>query len=638
MNVRLTLLAIVVTTLLPLSHGGLPEAVQYLAFHQDYYHRTYDVYTDADAAGNHFFVRGRMGEGQPVPPMEEDFAAPFCRGLSCIRAEFRPWESDWGGWYFMNGVYGPGDRAPRLNWGEVPHAGVDLRGATELRFWARGETGDEEVEFFCEGVGWRGWVRVLPYSDSSPKVSTGQVKLSREWREFRLDLRNKDLRYVVGGFGWVTSGSLTRRLLRRPIVFYLDDIRYELARLDEPRLLLSYETVRSNDRFDRVMRNVAFVYDNAVALMAFLAAGDERRARLIAQALVEAMHQDRFYEDGRLRNAYQAGDLRLPPGWAPNGRARAVRLPGYYDARSGCWMEDAYQVGTNTGNMAWAMLALLAFYEATGESRWLEAAGRLGEWVDQHCRDERGAGGYMAGYEGWEPNPRRLTYKSTEHNIDLAAAFRRLFRATQQERWRQRSLHAARFVKAMWDAKEGKFWTGVLDDGVTINRSVIPLDVQAWAFLALGWSPDGIVDPQSLRRGLDYAEQHLRVGDGYDYNQDRDGVWLEGTAQMALAYRLARAEGRSRQLLVFLASQQLASGALPAAQPERLTTGFGWYYYRRPHVGATAWYVLAERGLNPFAPFPGQSKGVRPSAPGPEGMLSTGFFGFRFVGKRMTPF
>ena len=37
-----------------------------------------------------------------------------------------------------------------------------------------------------------------------------------------------------------------------------------------------------------------------------------------------------------------------------------------------------------------------------------------------------------------------------------------------------------------------------------------------------------------------------------------------------------------------------------------LTTGFNlnsgkpWLYYRRTHVGATAWFILAELGVNPF--------------------------------------
>jgi len=47
------------------------------------------------------------------------------------------------------------------------------------------------------------------------------------------------------------------------------------------------------------------------------------------------------------------------------------------------------------------------------------------------------------------------------------------------------------FVEAMWDAEEGKFWTGTAADGLTINKTVIPLDVQAWAVLRPGSPQDG---------------------------------------------------------------------------------------------------------------------------------------------------
>jgi hypothetical protein len=33
-----------------------------------------------------------------------------------------------------------------------------------------------------------------------------------------------------------------------------------------------------------------------------------------------------------------------------------------------------------------------------------------------------------------------------------------------------------------------------------------------------------------------------------------------------------------------------------------LPTGEPWFYFNRLHVGATAWMVLAETGVNPFWP------------------------------------
>jgi hypothetical protein len=126
------------------------------------------------------------------------------------------------------------------------------------------------------------------------------------------------------------------------------------------------------------------------------------------------------------------------------------------------------------------------------------------------------------------------------------------------------------------------------------------LDVQAWAVLAL-WD-----EGEQYRRALDYAEKHLRVGDGFDFNQDKDGVWFEGTAQMAAAYGRIGNGRRRQELLGALRSAQLSTGALPATSKDGLTTGFflpdgkPWLYFRRPHIAATAWAAIAELGVNPL--------------------------------------
>lgn len=579
--------------------------VNYLAAVMDRFHLHIDVYSDAFAAGNHFLARGRMsspGDEQGVPPMDEAWTSGPAQGSTAIRARFEARGDNWGGWYFLSGVLRPGETAPRPDFGNEPGAGIDLRGASRLSFQARGERGGERVEFFCLGAGRdpRTGRPVAPHPDSDRKASTGWVTLTQDWRTYSIGLAGRDLGYVVGGFGWVTNARANGF---RSVTFYLDEIRYDRPRLGEPRFLASYETRPSGEAFDVVLRNTAFAYDNALALQAFLAAGRRDRARLLAEAFLTALERDRFFEDGRIRNAYQAGDLLLPPGWRTQRVAPAVRLPGWYDPRRRSWLEDEYQVSTHAGNVAWVMLALLSYFEVAGEMRLLEAAGRMGEWVERHCRDARGAGGYTAGYQGWERAPKKLRYKATEHNIDLYAAFRRLHLLTRDPRWRERAEWAKRFVLSMWDAQEGKFWTGTGDDGVTINRSVIPLDIQAWAVLALG------EEGRHYTRALAYAEKHHRAGEGFDFNEDRDGVWYEGTAQLALAFRHTGQATKWRALCQLLRSARDSSGGLPAASRDRLTTGFflatgePWYYHRRLHVGATAWLVLAELAVNPFAPF-----------------------------------
>ena len=585
----------------------------YLSRRMDRFHETLDVYTDADAAGNHFSARGRfniVGGGDYVPPMIEDSTESPYSGVTCIKASFRSNGPNWGGWYFMNGSLQGNERSPGVNWGDVPNAGIDMRGATKLTFYARGAEGDERVEFFALGVGRsaESGVPTTLYPDSSPKASLGYVTLTTSWKRYAIDLAGKNLDYVLGGFGWATAANQNRN---RDITFYLDDIQFDKPRLDEPRFLVSYETIRSSNPFDRVSRNVAFTYDNAVALIAFLNAGERGRARLIADAMVYAQENDRYYDDGRIRNAYQGGDLILPPGWAPNGKTGTARMPGFNDPGAQLWMEDEFQVSTHTGNVAWAMLGLLAYYRWAGGDKYLNASERMGEWVETNCRDTRGAGGYTGGFDGWEPTPTKRFYKATEHNIDLVAAFHQLFLITGDEKWRERATHAKQFVLAMWDAAERKFWTGAGEDGVTIGQDVIPLDIQAWAILALA------EESQPFWQALEYAEIHHKVGDGYDFNQDRDGVWHEGTAQMAAVYHFIGNQERRLAILNYLSNAQQGAGGTHATDEDGercsptnpycgLTTGFTlntgepWLYFRRLHVGATAWQALAEQGANPF--------------------------------------
>jgi hypothetical protein len=133
-----------------------------------------------------------------------------------------------------------------------------------------------------------------------------------------------------------------------------------------------------------------------------------------------------------------------------------------------------------------------------------------------------------------------------------------------------------------------------------VNRENIPLDVQAWAPLVLR------EDGKPYWRALQYSERQHRVGDGFDFNQDRDRIWYEGTAQMAVAYHYTGQLDKSKSLVAILLAAQDASGGIPAVNRDALTTGFSlptgepWFYFHRLHIAATAWTVLAQKGVNPF--------------------------------------
>ena len=246
---------------------------------------------------------------------------------------------------------------------------------------------------------------------------------------------------------------------------------------------MSYETISSSLDFDTVIKNVAFGYDNALALLAFLARGtseDMEKAKLIANAFVYAIKNDRYFDDGRLRNGYQGGDLVLFPGWKPHGKEGTVRMPGWWDVEDHKWYEDVFAVSTHTGNVLWPMIALLNYYKKAGGDNYREAAITLGEWVNRETKDERCDGGYTGGYQGWEEtenNPdgqEKLLYKATEHNIDAYSGFMLLYEITGDIKWEERALQAKNFIETMWNEDDNHFWTGTGLDGCAINKTNIP--------------------------------------------------------------------------------------------------------------------------------------------------------------------
>src|SRR5580698_4358523 len=176
------------------------------------------------------------------------------------------------------------------------------------------------------------------------------------------------------------------------------------------------------------LKDAAFLYDNAVAAIALVGCGQALTARRIGDAMLLALDHDRYWHDGRLRNGYAAGSIAAAP----------LKLAGWWSDRDRRWLEDNYQSGSDSGNMAWAMLALLTLHVASADQRYRDGALRLARWVEGTL-DARGAGGFIGGYFGHEPAPQRLGWKSTEHNTDLAAAFAMLARVTGDAHWRQRA-------------------------------------------------------------------------------------------------------------------------------------------------------------------------------------------------------
>jgi hypothetical protein len=565
------------------------------------------VYKDFADGANRYTQKSWMGDDSAdVPEMDE--ASQGYGGSTGIKATINLARHTWGGYYFQTGILAAGSTQPQNDFGSVD-GGEDLTGATRLTFYARGAEGGEVVQFFVGGLGIDGAARAQ-YADSTNQISSGFITLSDQWQRYEIALDGADLSRIAGGFGWVAANNANPS--RVEVAFYLDEIRFEFAPASSrrtPILLASYEPAAPGTDAG-VINNFAYTYDNAVTLIALARAGQTERALQIADALVYCIDNDRYFSDGRLRNAYINGDVRSFNGWlSPRGQQFA-RLPGFWDLDDKQWYEDYYAVSTSTGNCAWAILALCEAYRVAPEHpEYLQSAKRLGDFV-LTLATSSGAGGFTAGFEGWEGEQVQVGYKSTEHNIDLVAAYRQLAELSdgqQAAAYMEASEQALTFVLAMYDAKQGCFYTGTGDDGVTPNTDVLPLDCQTWAVLALGDS----LPASSAQAVMAYAQQNMATSDGlgYDFNTDQDGVWYEGTAQAALAWQALGDEESYQAILNYLNQSTHSDGSITAANHDGTTTGFTvsgldipWLYDQRTHIGATAWLSLAQQSENPFTP------------------------------------
>ncbi|MCK4912675.1 MAG: hypothetical protein KAS05_03030 [Candidatus Omnitrophica bacterium] len=169
------------------------------------------IYADSGSLDNHYVDSGWMpstaGKDLKIDNNWKNY--PFS-GDTCIRVGYENKSGTrWVGVFWQN---------PANNWGTIPNAGFDLQGASKLTFWARGDKGGELVTEFKMGGLASG-----EFFDSD-SASLSQVQLTKEWKQYEIDLRGKDLSYIIGGFCWSTSIDVNDP---EGIVFYLDEIKYE---------------------------------------------------------------------------------------------------------------------------------------------------------------------------------------------------------------------------------------------------------------------------------------------------------------------------------------------------------------------------------------------------------------------------
>ncbi len=401
---------------------------------------------------------------------------------------------------------------------------------------------------------------------------------------------------------------------------YLDFVMDAYEQGSTLRLLQSYNN-------ESGLMTTGFIYDNALAAIAYLArptAANVQRAKLIGDTIMWIQANDETFTDGRIRQAYATGPM-IFYGWSPEftGLVRG-------DGKAAFLWPFGFS-GTSTGDAAWAGLALAQLYGHTRERRYLDGAVALGSWITQRLTGYT-HGGFHGGVKADGVTPQ--TWCSTEHNIDIYALFKLLNRYTRDRSWNEGARAARSFIEAMWNREQGHFFTGTQEAAPNeINKSILPEDVNPWAYLSLGdhwiarslrWNDENLSNVDLGIKGVTFSDVAKSLS---------PAVWPEGNGHMAAAYYQHHDKRAALHYLFETVKAQELLGAgqtvgrtgdpingrlsnpgeggnwtgsvLPAksgivSATTTFDTGFGFNYFPNQHVGATAWFLIAAHGVNPY--------------------------------------
>ena len=130
-------------------------------------------------------------------------------GNTCIKITYSAKGSqsaNWAGIFWQD---------PPNNWGNVA-GGFNLSHFKKLTFWARGAKGDEKISEFKVGG-------ISGENGDSDSASIGPVSLTRDWKQYTINLSDKNFSHIIGGFAWSANHDNNPQ----GFTFYLDDIRFE---------------------------------------------------------------------------------------------------------------------------------------------------------------------------------------------------------------------------------------------------------------------------------------------------------------------------------------------------------------------------------------------------------------------------
>jgi hypothetical protein len=165
------------------------------------------IYSDRGARTNHFAPSGWMGDYGDLGVKESDGESPI-DGRTDIKVTYSAKGTQGANWA---GIFW---QQPPNNWGDKP-GGYDLSAYKRLTFWAKSPEQAKIAEFKVGGI-------TGEHGDSDAQA-IGPIELTKDWKKYTIELADKSLIHIVGGFCF----SASRDDNPNGYTLYLDEIRFE---------------------------------------------------------------------------------------------------------------------------------------------------------------------------------------------------------------------------------------------------------------------------------------------------------------------------------------------------------------------------------------------------------------------------
>lgn len=241
------------------------------------------------------------------------------------------------------------------------------------------------------------------------------------------------------------------------------------------------------------------------------------------------------------------------------------------------------------GDNAWLLIAINHYHEVSGNRKYERMASGLENWL-RSLQDEDG------GLQGGINEDGSQIPKVTEGIITAFNAVKgyddfhkNILAYIRSERWQP----------------DGQILLAWPENPKYLNA----LDLHSLGVMIFKDFPETTLEKADMYLNTQTMTANDKQITGYCFDQDKDVIWLEGTAQMAVAFKIVGYESDADKFLTELEKTFIDSKTLSESKGIPYTTNLGtnfgnsplWEHAdSTPALSSTIWYLFAKANFNPL--------------------------------------